>query len=81
VEIRGYLNDAPITLADESSEIMTVVHSPTARRHDPQDIERSKALSAAVPRANAVADEQRHSMKAPGRRLISISPRAEGATT
>ena len=81
MEIRGYLSDAPITLADESSEIMTVVHSPAARGHDPQDIETSKALSAAMPSANAVADEQGHSMEAPGRRLVSISPRADGATT
>jgi site-specific DNA recombinase len=30
VEIRSYLTDQPITLADESGEIMTVVHSLTA---------------------------------------------------
>jgi hypothetical protein len=27
IEIRSYLSDSPITLADESGEIMTVVHS------------------------------------------------------
>ena len=30
IEIRSYLTDSPITLADESGEIMTVVHSLTA---------------------------------------------------
>jgi hypothetical protein len=58
VEIRSYLSDALISLADESSEIHTIVNSLAARRH--RGSEASDQRAALVRERDRTAVEIRH---------------------